>query len=300
MIAPGDADNGGTALTRTDAAKGTTFAGNKGHIDSNNGTFYQLTSSLPDNALSLYTVDDQSAVTAIPWGKGQIIFLAWDWYDAKPDFDQNGGWLDVLASAVSRTDRAILGTSGDDILDGGSLLVGQATISSLDDKILGLRGNDIIDGWGGDDAIFGGPGADVLYGGPGFDKLHGSRGNDTFIDVEDGAKMWGGPGHDSFDFSGYDPSFIKDFRTGVDEIVLNSGYFVRTGRRRIGEGRLSQGVARDDDRRHPHRLSRQRRPSLRSRRFRRGRGGTHRDALRPSRPFAQGYRRRIIHLISPG
>ena len=165
-------------MTKTDAAKGTTFAGNKGHIDSNNGTFYQLTSSLPDNALSLYAVDDQSAVTAVPWGKGQIIFLAWDWYDAKPDFGQNGGWLDLLASAVSRTDRAILGTSGDDVLDGGSLLVGQAAIN-FDDKVLGLRGNDTIDGWGGDDAIFGGPGADILYGGPGFDKLHGSRGNDT-------------------------------------------------------------------------------------------------------------------------
>ena len=47
-----------------------------------------------------------SAVTVVP-GQGHRSFSSrWDWYDAKPNFDENGGWLDLLASAVSRTDRA--------------------------------------------------------------------------------------------------------------------------------------------------------------------------------------------------
>jgi len=36
----------------------------------------------------------------IPFGRGKIVFLAWDWYDGVPIGSQDGGWLEILEAAT--------------------------------------------------------------------------------------------------------------------------------------------------------------------------------------------------------
>lgn len=71
--------------------------------------------------------------------------------------------------------RAIVGTEGDDVLEGGS-------------------GNDILCGLGGDDVLIGGSGDDVLVGGAGSDQLDGGSGNDTLYTDADDSVVDGGSG----------------------------------------------------------------------------------------------------------
>lgn len=53
--------------------------------------------SLPQNAERLYEDNDHTGViTRIPVGDGAIIVMGWDWGDAVPTGQQDGGWLKVL------------------------------------------------------------------------------------------------------------------------------------------------------------------------------------------------------------
>lgn len=58
------------------------------------------TSSLPGSAKSIYTTGTDTTVALIPFGSGTIAFLAYDWFNAEPVGSQDGGWLQVLDSAV--------------------------------------------------------------------------------------------------------------------------------------------------------------------------------------------------------
>lgn len=107
-------------------------------------------------------------------------------------------------SGEAPPDRAIVGTTGNDLLRG----------TPGDDIIWGLAGNDWIDGRGGDDTIcagagndiaIGGDGNDALSGGNGVDGLEGGAGDDTLgggagLDVADGGAgddyLDGGQGRD--------------------------------------------------------------------------------------------------------
>jgi beta-glucanase (GH16 family) len=68
-------------------------------------------------------------------------------------------------------DSNIVGTSGDDRLDG----------SAVDNAIYGRAGNDVLRAVGGADQLFGGTGNDTLIGGSGSDRMSGGTGADTFI-----------------------------------------------------------------------------------------------------------------------
>jgi Ca2+-binding RTX toxin-like protein len=63
----------------------------------------------------------------------------------------------------------IVGTTGDDVLNG----------TSIRDIIQGGPGSDIIQGLGGSDLICGGPGPDDLYGNQGDDTMRGGDDNDS-------------------------------------------------------------------------------------------------------------------------
>ncbi len=65
-------------------------------------------------------------------------------------------------------DRAILGTSGNNVLTG----------NASENLINGLAGNDTLNGLGGRDILRGGDGDDILHGGWGRDKLDGGSGMD--------------------------------------------------------------------------------------------------------------------------
>ena len=44
-----------------------------------------------------------SIVTLFPHGLGAVVFLGWDWIEAAPIGDRDGGWLEVLALATRVT-----------------------------------------------------------------------------------------------------------------------------------------------------------------------------------------------------
>jgi Bacterial Ig domain/Bacterial cadherin-like domain/RTX calcium-binding nonapeptide repeat (4 copies) len=91
--------------------------------------------------------------------------------------------------------RNIRGTSGNDVLTGGSRndnLFGK----NGHDTLVGGYGNDRLHGDNGNDTLHGGEGHDTLVGGYGNDKLYGDNGNDTLHGGEGHDTLLGGAGSD--------------------------------------------------------------------------------------------------------
>lgn len=82
--------------------------------------------------------------------------------------------------------KVMLGTAGDDILNGGD----------ADDWLQGEDGNDLLDGGRGDDTLLGGSGNDVLVAGAGDDLVYGGAGNDSIEGEEGDDSLLGGAGDD--------------------------------------------------------------------------------------------------------
>jgi len=104
--------------------------------------------------------------------------------------------------------EVIVGSDGDDVLDGGS-------------------GRDVIFGTGGDDELIGGNSRDAILGGNGEDTLLGGNGNDLLIGGAGDDELTGGKGGDTFVFTspsdGWD--VILDFEASTDTILLyRSGF----------------------------------------------------------------------------
>jgi Ca2+-binding RTX toxin-like protein len=83
-------------------------------------------------------------------------------------------------------DKLVINTlGGDDVIDATSLPAGKMALQLFagagDDIVLGSAGNDLIDGGAGDDVLLGGGGNDTIDGGAGDDVLLGDSGNDTFV-----------------------------------------------------------------------------------------------------------------------
>lgn len=115
---------------------------------------------------------------------------------------------------------AIVGTSGEDELEGGAgndLLNGRGD----EDELEGGSGNDVLLGGGGSDELEGGTGNDLLDGGNGRDELEGGSGNDVLFGGLGNDTLSGGAGFDSFVLAaGAGTDTIEDFRVGQDAIVL--------------------------------------------------------------------------------
>ncbi len=215
--------------------------GELGTFDDDPSTLEYLTegwyTSVPlPGAVSLYTdTDDVASVFAFQHGRGQVVMLGWDFYDAVPKGTEDGGWLQVLDSAVSLTDglptgAVIVGGLGKDVVSTSRSIIGQPVATDLDDIITLSDGNDKADGAGGNDWITGGMGKDKLTGGDGDDVLSGGEGKDT---------LWGGKGNDYFLFDGDLKSArldkLPDFDTYNDRFVLSKSVF-----KRLPEGNLSK------------------------------------------------------------
>ena len=221
----------GEALSRIaspPATHVTTFPGDPATIPANDRTQMVWASDLPANALNVYGFGSGSAVSAIPFGAGQIVYLGWDWWEGTPVGALNGGWLEVLQSAVSRSDGKIVGTAGPDSFAAHVTNPGQAFPSEYRAVILGKGGDDFADGAGGNDVVKGGGGKDTIFGGDGRDKLYGGGGDDYIGDYGNGAKMWGGGGADTFALSlpgTAGVARIMDFKHGTDVLVFDLNHF---------------------------------------------------------------------------
>jgi hypothetical protein len=72
-------------------------------LPDSNATDSLDTSTLPVNSVSIYTADegDQTIVAKMPYGDGFVYVLGWDWYNAQPVGDQDGGWNHLLRSILN-------------------------------------------------------------------------------------------------------------------------------------------------------------------------------------------------------
>lgn len=82
------------------AAAGTQFSNDAFDLPLSNGTAYLHLNTLPAGSISLYDGSFQTVVGLMSSGSGQIVYLGYDWFDAAPVGSQDGGWLEVLNSAV--------------------------------------------------------------------------------------------------------------------------------------------------------------------------------------------------------
>ena len=83
---------------RTSAAAGTLFAGGPSSLPSNNGT--AALRNLPSSATSVYRRSSDNTVVQFDYGNGEIVYLGWDWFEARPGPGQDGGWLGILDMAI--------------------------------------------------------------------------------------------------------------------------------------------------------------------------------------------------------
>jgi hypothetical protein len=88
------------------APTGSPFAGGPATLPVNDGEAVVSTSSLPAGAIPLYAdaQTDSTIAFSLAIGKGILVELGWDWYDAKPadpTDGQDGGWNEVLRRAVN-------------------------------------------------------------------------------------------------------------------------------------------------------------------------------------------------------
>lgn len=96
-----------------------------------------------------------------------------------------------------------------------------------DDRVNGNGGADVIHGGAGDDRLFGNDGDDQIFGDDGNDSLRGGAGDDTLYGgthAFHGDTMMGGSGEDHFVFGiGNASVYVRDFRHGVDKLVIDGG-----------------------------------------------------------------------------
>ena len=153
--------------------------------------------------------------------------------------DSGGGIATATVSiAVSASLPGIVGTTGDDILTGGSKndvihgLAGNDTLAggSANDTLYGDEGNDMLSGNKGDDTLYAGAGNDLLHGndgndtlyaGAGTDTLYGDNGNDTLVASTGVATLTGSGGADVFRFTavGAAVDVVSDFHASISDKI---------------------------------------------------------------------------------
>ncbi len=71
-------------------------------LNNNNAVVY-IESGLPANSRIIYHSENntnEGAVVQFPFGKGNLVYFGWGWWNAKPLGSQDGGWLSLLDSSV--------------------------------------------------------------------------------------------------------------------------------------------------------------------------------------------------------
>jgi hypothetical protein len=98
-----DYDDGNNSDLNVPDASGTSFASGPSNLQSFSATHSIITSTLPVGSKSIYTFNggDYATVVQIPYNRGKIIIMGWDWFNAAPYGSYDGGWLQVLELAVS-------------------------------------------------------------------------------------------------------------------------------------------------------------------------------------------------------
>lgn len=109
----------GAPINKTAAAAGTAFADAPDTVRANNGTWMQSLASQPEETVVLYGDENHVAASVTDFGDGQVVFLAFDWFNAAPRGSQDGGWLEVLDIAAGPVASTTLDA---DIVDGDLII----------------------------------------------------------------------------------------------------------------------------------------------------------------------------------
>ncbi len=123
---------------------------------------------------------------------------------------------DNKLEGVAGANNTIAGLEGDDVING----------KGKDDMLFGNTGNDVLNGLNGHDKLFGGMDDDTLSGGNGNDLLKGGSGNDVLSGGNGLDVLYGGEGSDTFVFdagnskAGLDT--IKDYNVLEDELSFTT------------------------------------------------------------------------------
>ena len=104
-IAP-DTNAIGWNFAQTAGVIGTDFTNAPAVLPGPNATRAFSIPSLPADTRSLYAASNWTALAWIPFEKGRILYLGWDWYNAAPVGTQDGSWLNVLAQTVAEAVEA--------------------------------------------------------------------------------------------------------------------------------------------------------------------------------------------------
>ena len=108
------------------------------------------------------------------------------------------------ATAAANVACDLVGTDGDDVLQGTSAGESICGLGGAD-HLIGLGAGDVLVGGPGDDILHGEAGDDVLRGGAGKDQLYGQSGDDDLSGGDDDDSLFGGSGFDLLDGgSGFD------------------------------------------------------------------------------------------------
>ncbi|MBT3984124.1 MAG: hypothetical protein HOE90_22405 [Bacteriovoracaceae bacterium] len=91
----------GTVNYDATAAKNTPFQGKAKTLPNPSDSSNRMTlGSLPATAKAIYKEGVSAGVVLFKTGKGHVVYLCWDWYNAKPVGAMDGGWLDVFGEAL--------------------------------------------------------------------------------------------------------------------------------------------------------------------------------------------------------
>ncbi|MEO1233013.1 MAG: hypothetical protein AAFZ18_29385 [Myxococcota bacterium] len=70
-------------------------------LTANNDTDTIVARSLPRGSQALYADGAGNAALAVlPYGRGQVFILGWDWYNAQPIGEHDGGWNRALSALL--------------------------------------------------------------------------------------------------------------------------------------------------------------------------------------------------------
>jgi Ca2+-binding RTX toxin-like protein len=132
--------------------------------------------------VSVRNVSGNTVLTNILTGASVTVYDIFGSVD-KVEFANGAVWDHTILRTKLREgtpgDDTLMGTTGDDVLDGGA----------GNDTLYGDQGADLLKGGTGNDRIFGHDGDDIIEGGQGDDELQGQAGNDIY-------RFRKGDGHD--------------------------------------------------------------------------------------------------------
>jgi VCBS repeat-containing protein len=98
----------GGSSVRTGSVAGTQLVDNAATLPWNDGTYFLTAGSLPAGSEVYYaSPGGDIAVAAMSYGRGEVIYCGYDFYEAQPRGYQDGGWLSVLRDLIAQTDSFI-------------------------------------------------------------------------------------------------------------------------------------------------------------------------------------------------